>query len=267
MKKTSLLLMVILVIILSVMLSVTTSHGVRKKRPPHHEYGNVVINNFSEKNKIAPVVFNHWLHRSQYTCRLCHADLKFALKVNGSGITETANKKGLYCGACHNGKEAFGPVEKARSGKKSRKNCDRCHSYGKKVAFKNKFYPFTKELPRARFGNGVNWIKAEKEGQLKLKDTIKGYSTDKIRKDGPSDSIIKPDVTEMPRIIFSHDNHAVWNGCSLCHPGLFKEEKGVPKITMEGIIDGKFCGTCHGKVAFPVLDCQRCHTKPAILRR
>jgi c(7)-type cytochrome triheme protein len=28
------------------------------------------------------------------------------------------------------------------------------------------------------------------------------------------------------------------------------------------IFDGKYCGVCHGKVAFPNLDCQRCHSQP-----
>lgn len=23
--------------------------------------------------------------------------------------------------------------------------------------------------------------------------------------------------------------------------------------------EGRYCGTCHGTVAFPMLDCQRCH--------
>lgn len=259
MKNTGLSLMVISIVIFSVTLLSGDSHGARKKRPPHHEYGNVVIDNFSTKNKIAPVVFNHWLHRAKYTCRLCHADLKFSLAANGTKITEKANKKGLYCGACHNGKEAFGPDGKG--------GCDRCHSYGKKETVKNEFYPFTRKFPRARFGNGINWIRAEKEGHLALKDELSGKPGDRARRTGPSDSVIKPDEPEMPLIIFSHDKHALWNGCDLCHPEPFKEKKGSPKFTMEEIIEGKFCGTCHGSVAFPVLDCQRCHTKPTILER
>ena len=29
---------------------------------------------------------------------------------------------------------------------------------------------------------------------------------------------------------------------------------------MTNIIEGQFCGVCHGKVAFPLTDCARCHT-------
>ncbi len=267
MKRTVLSLMVILAAIIYIPFLLGNSHGAREKRPPHHEYGNVVIDNYSTKNKIAPVVFNHWLHRAKYTCRLCHVDLNFSLKANGSKITEEANKKALYCGACHNGKVAFGPVGKSGAGKKADTNCDRCHSYDKKETGKIKFYPFTRELPRSRFGNGINWIKAEKAGLLTLKDELTGKPGSKTKRTGPQDSVIKPDEQEMPQIIFSHDQHALWNGCESCHPEPFKKKKGSPKFTMEEIIEGKFCGICHGKVAFPVLDCQRCHTKPIILER
>jgi len=90
--------------------------GVKKKRPKLDEYGNVVMNNFSEKEKMAPVVFKHWLHRSKYTCRLCHVDIGFAMQAGATGVTEADNKIGMYCGSCHNGKEAFGPEEKSISG-------------------------------------------------------------------------------------------------------------------------------------------------------
>ena len=46
--------------------------GVKKRRPLPQEFGNVVMNNFAEKSGEAPVVFSHWLHRSRFTCRLCH---------------------------------------------------------------------------------------------------------------------------------------------------------------------------------------------------
>lgn len=266
-RKTILFRVSIGVAVLCMMLIVEESQGAHKKRLPHHEYGNVVINNYSIKNKITPVVFNHWLHRTQYTCRYCHEYLGFALEKNKTGITEGANQKGKYCGACHNGKDAFGPKDKGLSGKTLSKNCDRCHSYDKKVSFDKNFYKFTEKLPRARFGNGINWIKAAEKKNITLRDAPKAKSDRSDLNKNLSDSLIRPDEPEMPQIIFSHDKHARWNGCSLCHPSIFKEQKGSPKITMEGIFDGEFCGVCHGRVAFPTLDCQRCHTQPAIMER
>ena len=259
MKKTTFFACISLLIILLVSMAFAQSLF-RKKRPAYHEYANVVINNFSEKNNIAPVVFNHWIHRAKYTCRLCHVDLGFSMKAGATGIKEDSNKNGLFCGACHNGNEAFAPGQ--MSGDKPKKNCDRCHSYGKKVQFEKNFYQFTKNFPRARFGNGVNWLKAEKQGLVKLKDYLTGETHDKKRQEDPADEeLIKPKIAEMPEIIFSHKKHAVWNGCELCHPAIFGEKKGSTKFTMEEIFAGKFCGTCHGKVSFSVLDCQRCHVK------
>jgi len=248
-------------------LMVVESRAEQKKRLPHHEYGNVLMNNLSEKNNIAPVVFNHWLHRSMYTCRLCHEDLNFSMKRNATKVDEEANKKGKFCGACHNGKEAFGPGGDKNSGQDKGTNCNRCHSHKVQVEFKTSFYPYTKNLPRTRFGNGINWIKAEKTDQMTVKDSLTGNSVKNKNRMKLTDSVIKPDEPEMPQIVFSHDKHALWNGCTLCHPEPFKEANGSPKFTMEEVIDGKFCGICHGKVAFPILDCQRCHVKPTILGR
>lgn len=264
MKKMNFLMIVFVTVFIA--LSINSVYGFEQDRPPHHEYGNVVINNLSEKNNMAPVVYNHWLHRSQYTCRVCHLDLKFVMKANGTRITEDANKKGLYCGACHNGKEAFAPEEKGSSGEELKKNCDRCHSYGKKVKFEKNFFLYTKNFPRARFGNGVNWIKAEKEGHIQLKDYIEGVSPKRGLQEDMVDTVLTTDVVEMPYIIFSHKKHAVWNGCKFCHPDMFREKTGTTVFSMEEIFDGKFCGTCHGKVSFPTLDCQRCHVKPTIIK-
>jgi hypothetical protein len=44
--------------------------GVKKRRPLPFEFGRVIINNYSERYHIAPVVFDHWLHRAKFTCRL-----------------------------------------------------------------------------------------------------------------------------------------------------------------------------------------------------
>lgn len=237
------------------------SEGTRKKRPPRHEYGNVVINNFSEKNAIAPVVYNHWLHRARYTCGLCHVDIGFVMKAGSTGITENANKNGLYCGACHNGIEAFDMNGERMVGKEFIKNCDRCHSYGKEVEFEYNFYQFTKNFPRGRFGNGIDWLRAEEHGLLKLKDYLEDVSIKRKRIKDPANMILKPTFVEMPDIIFSHEKHAVWNSCEVCHPDIFGVIKGTTKYTMEDIFAGRYCGACHGKVSFPTLDCRRCHTK------
>lgn len=240
-------------------LAFAETFGVKKRAKKPHEYGNVVINNFSEGQNIAPVVFQHWVHRAQFTCRLCHVDLGFAMTAGGTGIREEEIRSGLYCGACHNGKEAFAGEPKARG--ETEKNCDRCHSYGKTVKFDKQFAEVTRGFPPARFGNRVDWLQAEEQGLIKLTDQIPGVTIERRALKNPEDSLLKAKETGMPDIIFSHTKHAVWNGCELCHPDIFGVKKGATVYSMQDIFDGKYCGACHGKVAFANTDCQLCHTK------
>lgn len=239
------------VLALIVLAPFALAQGMKKRRPLPDEFGKVVMNNFSEKNNVAPVVFDHWLHRAKFTCRLCHVDIGFAMEANATQVHEEANRKGFYCGACHNGKVAF---EMA--------SCDRCHSAGKSVKRAYDFAAFTADLPKGRFGNGVDWEAAEAEGKIKLTDTLPGVSVKRSPLQVPKDYSIEAKVAGLPEIIFSHRKHATWNGCELCHPEIYAVKAGATKYTMQDVFAGKFCGVCHGPVAFPAIDCQRCHTKP-----
>ena len=234
--------------------------GMKKKRPKLHEYGSVVINNFSEQKNMAPVVFPHWVHRARYSCRLCHVDIGFAMSAEGTQMTETDNINGLYCGSCHNGLEAFSPETKAMG--KVEKNCDRCHSFGKNVLFKNNFYDFRKQMPKERFGNGIDWLKAEEQGLLTVKDYLEGVSIPRSKIKEPEKFNLTPTEPNMPNIVLSHQKHVVWNGCELCHPEIFPVKKAAQTYSMQDIFNGRYCGVCHDSVAFPNIDCQRCHTLP-----
>lgn len=81
------------------------------------EYGDVVINNYSDSAGMRPVIFPHWFHRIRFRCKVCHADLGFKFKAGGNEINMLKIIDGEYCGACHNGEIAWG-IE----------NCDICHS-------------------------------------------------------------------------------------------------------------------------------------------
>ena len=81
------------------------------------EYGDVVINNFSDQAGMRPVVFPHWFHRIRYRCKVCHADLGFKFKAGGNEINMVKVIDGQFCGACHNGEVAWN-IE----------NCNMCHS-------------------------------------------------------------------------------------------------------------------------------------------
>jgi len=250
-----------LLIVFSILIvaSQAFSFGEKVKRPKPHNFGNVVINNYSSANGQAAVVFPHWLHRSKFTCRLCHVDLGFAMQAGETDITEADNNNGLFCGACHNNQIAFGPIVD-QAGQIRTQQCRRCHSEGKIVEMKNSFNLFRKEMPRERFGNGIDWMAAEDQKKIKLVDFIEGISVKRMDFKKPADFKITSAEKKMPQIIFSHERHAVWNGCETCHPEIFPVKKGAQPYSMQDIFAGKYCGACHDKVAFPNIDCQRCHT-------
>lgn len=249
-----------LLLVFTVSISHAQGTGVKKRRPLPHEFGNVVMNNLSQKNEMAPVVFNHWLHRARYTCRLCHVDIGFAMQANGTTVREEDNRKGFYCGACHNGRIAFAAVGVNRAGAEVR-NCDRCHSLGVTVPLTD-FATFVAELPKGRFGNKVDWEAAEQSHKITLTDTLPEVSVKRAALAVPKDYSIEAKISGLPEIIFSHRKHATWNGCELCHPDVFTVKAGATKYSMQDIFAGRYCGLCHGSVAFPATDCQRCHVNP-----
>lgn len=83
----------------------------------HAEYGDVVINSYSDEAGMRPVIFPHWFHRIRFRCKVCHADLGFKFEAGGNDINMLKIIDGEYCGACHNGDIAW-----------SVENCDLCHS-------------------------------------------------------------------------------------------------------------------------------------------
>lgn len=213
--------------------------------PPPHQYGNIIINRVSDKSDMLPVAFSHWQHRVKYTCRVCHTELEFEMKVNTTEITMEKINKGQYCGACHNGDKVFGQTE-----------CKRCHrgdaSYGK-----DKFRKLP-SLPRSEFGNRINWSEALRKHQIKPKKSI-------LSSDIPPETFnkfltLEAEWNNIPPSIFPHESHTAWLDCSSCHPDIFNIKKKTTKhFLMTYMLKGKFCGACHLNVAFPLDDCKRCH--------
>ena len=57
---------------------------------------------------------------------------------------------------------------------------------------------------------------------------------------------------------FPHSAHTEWVACDQCHPRIFRH-RGT-EVTMADVMGGKYCGECHGTVAFqPEFACERCH--------
>jgi c(7)-type cytochrome triheme protein len=255
-------------VLLAVPALVQAQTAARKGRPLPQEFGRVVLDHSSTQAGVPPVVFEHWLHRAKFTCRLCHVDLAFAMSANGTQVKAADNAAGQYCGACHDGRRSLGGhtiFESCRLGAATRPlagTCLRCHSLGRDVKPQIEFAAFTKGLPRGRFGNGVDWEKAEEMGLVKPANELEGVSIPRRSLAVQKDFALSPKVKGMPEIIFSHVKHTAWNGCELCHPDVFPAVKrGTVKYSMTEIFEGKYCGVCHVSVAFPMQDCQRCHSR------
>lgn len=76
--------------------------------------GDIVYSHRGDTDHLAAAYFPHWVHRIKYKCYACHDEL-FAM-TRGPNPTMASMAQGKSCGACHNGKYAFG-VDM----------CQRCH--------------------------------------------------------------------------------------------------------------------------------------------
>src|SRR6185369_13471769 len=200
--------------------------GSKKKKPLPYDFGSVTINNYSRQAGMAPVVFDHWVHRKNYTCRLCHVDIGFGMTANSTKIRAADNAKGYFCGSCHNGRSTLNKNKifdscAASYSREEYQRCQRCHALEKDPAREEAFFHFLEKMPKQTLGNGINWELAETTGALKLVDQLDGISIKKVDMKTQSDFALKSKVEGMPDIIFSHAKHTVWNGCELCHPDIF----------------------------------------------
>ena len=114
------------------------------------------------------------------------------------------------------------------------------------------------DFPRDSAGL-VNWVETIKQGKIDPRADINGET----EKETLDMDIIFTDTGNMPNVRFPHLSHTLWLDCKNCHPVIFKQKKGANDIAMNDVLTGKFCGLCHGKVAFPpTLNCMRCHSVP-----
>ena len=113
-------------------------------------------------------------------------------------------------------------------------------------------------LPRTDQGY-VDWVAAVELGVIRPVDSL-----------NPKAKTLEPmnfDVVfrvkgDLPDVVYPHYGHTLWLDCKNCHPGIFVMRAGANAVTMDAIAKGEFCGRCHGKVAFSLSDCNRCHSRP-----
>lgn len=113
-------------------------------------------------------------------------------------------------------------------------------------------------LPSSPSGNRVNWVEAINNKSITPRYDRVDPTVEPIVMDL---NIVREVKGSMPDVVYPHKQHTQWLDCSNCHPAIFIPQKGANQISMAAILLGQKCGVCHGKVAFPVAECRRCHSK------
>lgn len=115
-----------------------------------------------------------------------------------------------------------------------------------------------KGFPKDKIGN-IDWVLALDKGLF----TPRGSLDARVRETIPLDfNVLRIPAGTMPDVIYPHRQHTQILDCSNCHPKIFVMAAGANPITMTRIVEGEYCGRCHGKVSFPLTDCFRCHSQP-----
>lgn len=113
-------------------------------------------------------------------------------------------------------------------------------------------------LPSDAVGNRVSWVRALRDKHIEPRTNI--FPETKVNV--LDMDIVLENTGEMALVLFPHKPHTEWLDCKNCHDGLFKEKVGANPINMSAILSGEYCGRCHGAVAFPLTECNRCHSLP-----
>ncbi len=112
------------------------------------------------------------------------------------------------------------------------------------------------KLPPDTAGNNVRWVEALRDGYIQPRTNI--FPETKV-------NILDRDVIMRKTgsanyVRFPHRVHTEWLDCENCHDHLFARVAGATPMSMLMILSGEYCGRCHGAVAFPLTECNRCHS-------
>jgi c(7)-type cytochrome triheme protein len=245
---------------------------------------------------INTVLFAHGSHgeKQGLVCDRCHSGL-FEMEALKAQEKKDFNMdslyRGRYCGACHNGKQAFA----------SDTQCARCHIRVKGVepgqkpssrdipAYKAS-ETFGKGEPVVRFGHanhartaqcsachpgifrprqGANRVAMADHGKKSFcfvchdgQKTFPGNDCSHCHARLPAPKAAAIFGKGEKGVSFRHQTHLAKSECGGCHPKLFPYAKGATKITFMDHSAGKACFTCHRSTNGTSFysDCNRCHT-------
>jgi c(7)-type cytochrome triheme protein len=111
-------------------------------------------------------------------------------------------------------------------------------------------------LPSDTAGNQVRWVQALDQQHIQPRSNIFPETRVNLR----TTEVLLRNTSDRAMVRFPHRQHTAWLDCSNCHDQLFGKVAGGTRIGMFSILQGEKCGLCHGAVAFPLTECDRCHT-------
>jgi c(7)-type cytochrome triheme protein len=203
-------------------------------------------------------IYHNSMHMYWLDCDSCHPKIFPQTKGGTKNLSMKNIFAGEFCGKCH-GKVAF-----------SLSYCERCHITEQPAILSKP----DKDFPIDNSGM-INWVGAYNAGMFIPFDTINGSKLNE-----PEDQVEIGFIegfqggsnrTGMGNagggiggtlVFFPHKLHSFRLTCDSCHPDPFpKKIGGTKNMGMANIAKGKYCGKCHGKVAFAIENCIRCHPK------
>lgn len=218
-------------------------------------------------------VFAHSVHNSLFKCTECHNGI-FVAGKSSKRHSMSSMENGNSCGACHDGKSAFGV----------KSDCQKCHTV-KQISFRpgSALFPHTPHIAAysCKDCHPELYIPGPGNKRFSMDQMEQGKSCGSCHDDKTAFSVksncqkchpatpltVRYELSPSTgNVEFSHKPHIEKGyGCKDCHYTVVPSGNQDKRWIMKEMDQGKFCGTCHGfSMAFSVKDpvsCERCHQK------
>lgn len=104
-------------------------------------------------------------------------------------------------------------------------------------------------------GNMVDWARSLEYGFIEPRTSLEGDEPPEVLET----TVLMRNTMPMRYVRFPHRTHTQWMSCATCHDSIFVAVEDANPINMGKILNGEYCGVCHGAVSFPLTECDRCH--------
>lgn len=231
------------------------------------------VNVVFEVKETGRTIFSHTAHNTLFKCTDCHNGIFIPGKTS-KRHSMAEMEKGKSCGACHDGKTAFG-VKDA---------CVKCHIV-KTIQFRPGSAVFPHDTHIAAYGckdchptlftpgaGNKRFTMAEMEkgescGACHDGKTAFGVAGDCSKCHPGQPKSIRYELAQATgNVEFIHKPHTERGySCNSCHYKIVPSGTPARRWVMKDMDNGLFCGACHGaSMAFSVKNptsCERCHQK------